>query len=194
MISICCIFLILITCDALNIGSTLTGLIFRRSAPLTKIQTAISDRDVLLQALEGLNYGSKATKKDSENIESYVQALILSSSKKSVKFPADAFALDNGGRNKYQRSLLSGDWELQYTNGPDVISLSKIPSVNLDYVGQIVDTELNTITNLVKASGFLADTEQEVLVNVRQVSPSKVELDFIGTFLTSNVLFLFMHS
>jgi hypothetical protein len=166
------------TCDALQVNI---------SPSRIKSQTIISDRDVLLQAVQGLNYGIKASKTDSENIESYVQALILSSNKQSVKFPADAFASINGGRNKYQRTVLSGDWELQYTDAPDIINLSKIPGVKLDYVGQFVDTEENTILNLVKSSGFLADTEQEISVNIRQVSPTKVELDFTGKFLRVRV-------
>jgi hypothetical protein len=135
-----------------------------------------------------LDYGIKATKENSENIENLVQALLLSSGKKSIKFPADAFSDENGARNKNQRSILSGKWELQYTNGPDIISLSKIPGVKLDYVGQIVDTELNTITNLANASGLLADTAQEVSVTVRQISPTKVELDFTGEFEFSSLI------
>ena len=146
-----------------------------------KSSAVSSDRELLLEAVSGLNYGVKATKADNENIESLVQALILSSGKKSIKFPADAFSGETGGKNKYQRSILGGKWELQYTNGPDVISIAKIPGVNLDYVGQVVDTESNTIINLVNASGFLADTAQQVTVNVKQVSPDKVELDFVGT-------------
>lgn len=167
---------LLASIEAINIAALKTQKLTK------KTETVPSDRDLLLQAVGGLNYGVKATKADNEKIESLVQALILSSGKKSIKFPADAFSLENGGKNKYQRSILSGNWELQYTNGPDVISIAKIPGVNLDYVGQRVDTESNTITNLVNASGFLADTAQEVIVEVRQVSPDKVELDFVGTF------------
>mmetsp|Transcript_35483 Transcript_35483/g.33660 ORF Transcript_35483/g.33660 Transcript_35483/m.33660 type:complete len:304 (+) Transcript_35483:84-995(+) len=175
MIYVCLIVLILTTCNALNISPS------RVKGPSSvKNQVVISDRDVLLEAIQGLNYGIKASKSDSENIESYVQALILSS-KQTVKLPADAFALTNGGNNKYQRSVLSGDWELLYTQAPDIINISKIPGVRLDYVGQVVDTEENSILNLVKSSGFLADTEQEISVDIRQVSPTRVELDFTGT-------------
>ena len=167
---------LLLVVEALNIAP------FKSQKAFKKTETEVSDRDLLLQAIDGLNYGVKATRADNEKIESLVQALVLSSGKKSIKFPADAFSLDNGGKNKYQRSILEGNWELQYTNGPDVLSIAKIPGVNLDYVGQRVDTESNTITNLVNASGFLADTAQEVIVEVRQVSPDKVELDFVGMF------------
>ena len=167
---------LLLVVEALNIAP------FKSQKAFKKTETEVSDRDLLLQAIDGLNYGVKATRADNEKIESLVQALVLSSGKKSIKFPADAFSSDNGGKNKYQRSILEGNWELQYTNGPDVLSIAKIPGVNLDYVGQRVDTESNTITNLVNASGFLADTAQEVIVEVRQVSPDKVELDFVGMF------------
>jgi hypothetical protein len=78
MIYVSLIFLILTTCNALNISPS------RAKIPSSvKNQIGISDRDVLLEAIEGLNYGIKASKSDSENIESYVQALILSS-KQSV--------------------------------------------------------------------------------------------------------------
>ena len=167
---------LLLVVEALNIAP------FKSQKAFKKTEAVVSDRDRLLQATDGLNYGVKATRADNEKIESLVQALVLSSGKNSIKFPADAFSLDNGGKNKYQRSILGGDWELQYTNGPDVLSIAKIPGVNLDYVGQRVDTDSNTITNLVNASGFLADTAQEVIVEVRQVSPEKVELDFVGMF------------
>ena len=167
---------LLLVVEALNIAP------FKSQKAFKKTEAVVSDRDRLLQATDGLNYGVKATRADNEKIESLVQALVLSSGKNSIKFPADAFSLDNGGKNKYQRSILGGNWELQYTNGPDVLSIAKIPGVNLDYVGQRVDTDSNTITNLVNASGFLADTAQEVIVEVRQVSPEKVELDFVGMF------------
>lgn len=148
----------------------------------SSVRPLASDRELLLQAIDGLNYGVKATKADDEKIQSLVTALQLSSSKKSIKNPADAFSGEQGGKNKYQRLIFGGNWELQYTNGPDVLSISKIPGVKLDYVGQIVDTNSNVITNLVNASGFLADTAQEVSVGVRQISPDKVELDFVGKF------------
>ena len=152
--------------------------IFKVKTSAVKLPT--SDRELLLQAIDGLNYGIKATKADDENIQALVAALQLSSSKKSIKNPADAFSGEQGGKNKFQRLIFGGNWELQYTNGPDVLSIGKIPGVKLDYVGQIVDTNSNVITNLVNASGFLADTAQEVSVEVRQISPNKVELDFVG--------------
>jgi hypothetical protein len=165
---------VVISARALNITPSILK---SRSSKAPALPT---DRDILLQAISGLNYGVKATKSDNAKIEQLVAALTLSAAKKSVKFPADAFSADSGGRNQYQRSIFGGKWELQYTNGPDVLSIAKIPGVTLDYVGQVVDTESNVITNLVNASGFLADTAQEVSVGVRQVSPNKVELDFVG--------------
>jgi hypothetical protein len=54
----------------------------------------------------------------------------------------------------------------------------------LDYVGQIVDRDESVIinhANQVSASGFLADTNQLMFVNVKQISPTKVELDFEST-------------
>ena len=178
MSRICVLILAIFVCvGALNITPSLKT----RSS---KVASAPTDRDLLLQAISGLNYGVKATKADDENIESLVKKLVLSSGKKSIKSPADAFSVENGGKNKYQRGILSGDWELQYTNGPDVLSIAKIPGVKLDYVGQIVDTDTNIITNMVNASGFLADTAQQVAVQVRQVSPDKVELDFLGMYIS----------
>ena len=169
-----------ISVEALNIAPSIVKTRSTRAQPLS------TDRDQLLDAISGLNYGVKATKADNQRIESLVEALVQSSGKKTIKFPADAFAQDKGGRNKYQRSIFEGNWELQYTNGPDVLSIAKIPGVKLDYVGQTVDSETNVITNQVNASGFLADTAQEVIVGVRQVSPTKVELDFIGQYLTTS--------
>jgi PAP_fibrillin len=175
-----CIILVAtaVSIEALKIAPSIVKTKSTRAQPLP------TDRDRLIEAVSGLNYGIKATKADNQRIESLVEALVQSSGKKTIKFPADAFALDKGGRNKYQRSVFEGNWELQYTNGPDVLSIGKIPGVKLDYVGQTVDSVTNIITNQVKASGFLADTAQEVIVGVRQVTPTKVELDFIGQYLT----------
>lgn len=136
----------------------------------------------LLEAVRGLNYGVKATKANVLQIEELVADLVPSRENLVGKLsPADAFAELNSGSNSRARQLLSGDWQLLYTSGPDVTSIGKLPGVSLDYVGQTVDTKTNVITNLVRASGWLADTDQEVYVGARRSGPARVELDFSGT-------------
>ena len=161
------------------------GMVSRYSFQLGAAATTTtpqSSKAALLEALSGLNYGVKATKEDQANIEKLVQLLKPSRENLAPTIqPASAFAPSNSFNNRRQRALLGGNWQLQYTSGPDVTSIGKIPGVSLDYVGQIVDIDRNVITNLVSASGFLADTNQEVYVNAKQSGSSRVELDFFAT-------------
>lgn len=138
-----------------------------------------SSKADLLNLLDDLNFGVRATKEDSERIESLVATLKNSKSNlvRNLR-PAAAFAAKNSWGNYRQRDLMGGDWRLKYTSGPDVLNIGKIPGVNLDHVGQIVDTERNIITNVVRASGFLADTSQEITVGASELGPAKVGLEF----------------
>lgn len=152
------------------------------SSSATLQTTSQSSKAALLNALKGLNYGVKASKIDQAKIENLVQMLLPSRDNLARTIqPASAFSPQNSFNNRRQRSLLGGTWQLEYTSGPDVTSIGKIPGVSLDYVGQIVDTDRNVITNLVSASGFLADTNQEVYVNAKQAGSNRVDLDFAAT-------------
>jgi hypothetical protein len=150
---------------------------------------SITDKQKLIKALDGLDFGLKETERDSVQIQSLIS--VLKDSKKKISNPALAFApttntntgrrIDLGAPKKSsQKKILEGKWNLLYTNAPDVLQIEKIPGVKLTYVGQEVDTDANTITNIIYADGPLS-SKQEVYVGIRQVSPTRVELDFLGT-------------
>lgn len=164
--------------------SPMTPKRFEATPPAGPKKSATQPKLALLEATRDLNYGVRASKSDAERIESLLADLLATAGAKNLAVkaaPALAFAATNSASNKRARELLGGDWQLLYTSGPDVTSIGKIPGVSLDYVGQTVDTDSNVITNLVYASGFLADTEQQVFVAARSVGSSRVELDFSGT-------------
>jgi len=124
-------------------------------------------------------------------VDANIQEIIsrLKTSNNKLVSPAIGFSSDSRSNNEKQRSALSGNWTLLYTNAPDVLSISKIPGVTLEYVGQSLDCEQSVITNIVRASGWLADSIQEVYVRARPVSPNRVELDFLGTKLKFTKIF-----
>lgn len=136
--------------------------------------TLRTNKESLIKLVEGTKYGLKSDKVNDMNIQRLIESLKTSPDK--FKSPASSFS-----DSKRKSSLLGGKWNLLYTNGPDVLSIGKIPGVTLEYVGQTVDTAENIITNIVYTKGLIADTFQEVYVGCKQVSPTRVELDFKGT-------------
>jgi hypothetical protein len=144
-------------------------------------------KTTLVNYVKDLKYGVRATPADMLTIESLVKSVVDDVSlTRRVSSPADAFTSRTSSSLK---SILTGNWTLLYTNGPDVLSIGKIPGVNLDYVGQKVEVDKCLITNYVRASGFLADTSQEVYVNVNRVSSTKVELDFYASRIKVDKIF-----
>lgn len=137
-------------------------------------KTIRTTKATLLNLIEGTQYGLKSDKINDERIQSLIETLKLSPYK--FKTPASSFS-----DSKYKPNSLNGKWNLLYTNGPDVLSIGKIPGVELEYVGQTVNTADNIITNLVCTRGWIADSFQEVFVGCKQVSPTRVELNFMGT-------------
>ena len=176
----CLLLLLVVLVGYTPVSSVLQKQVLRSS--VTGAASSVeSSRPALLEAVRDLSYGVKASKEDALRIESLVSDLVFSRKNKvSTISPGDAFEEINSASNSRSRQYLSGTWQLLYTNGPDVTSIGKLPGVSLDYVGQTVDTERNVITNIVRASGFLADTDQEVYVGARRSSKTRVELDFSG--------------
>lgn len=155
---------------------------YRRTRMLAAASSVkANEKDMLLAAIDGLNYGAKASKEDQNKIESLVQALLNSKISNSAKTARVAEAFSANNKPSAARKFFNGEWQLAFTTGPDVTSIGKIPGVCLEYVGQVVDTEKNLITNKVNTSGFLADTAQEVYVKANSLSPTRVGLEFVGT-------------
>jgi len=152
----------------------------------------VSTKESLLRVVKDLNYGLKSTSQQDLEIQRLIE--VLKKSKGKISEPAFAFntapkmgryrnpklaPIANGKGGYFSRnSILDGKWDLLYTNAPDVLSIGKIPGVSLKYVGQNVNILDNKITNIVIAEGWLADTVQEVLVQIKPVSPTRVELEF----------------
>jgi len=122
------------------------------------VKSIVALKSELMSLVSPLQYGAKASKQEEAAVLAIVNSLSLL---RAPKKAADTFA-DKGSSKR-----LLGRWNLQYTNAPDVVNIGKIPGVNLDFVGQEVSLD-QTITNIVKASGFLADTTQYVTVNAVQ--------------------------
>ena len=141
--------------------------------------TRIDSKTSLVRILEDLNYGVKATPADHQRIEELVQSLISSRTPR-VLAPVDAFFRSSFGYGR-ESPAAEGNWTLLYTNGPDVTGIGKIPGVKLTYVGQKVDSGARLITNYVNVSGVLADTSQEVYVNINKRNSTALDLDFDST-------------
>jgi hypothetical protein len=156
------------------------GLKSARSVPIKSSTTldVQARKAELLEVVQDLGYGLKETGEQAKRIQEIIAS--LRESKTKISSPALAFAPPGTPSSSYQKSILTGKWDLKYTNAPDVLNIGKIPGVKLKYVGQKVDTVANTITNVIYCDGPLA-SEQEVYVGIRPVSPTRVELDFLGT-------------
>lgn len=113
----------------------------------------------LLEVVKDSYFGLKSSAKSKEDIAKLVDDLAQAN---NARNPANAFS-----SSKKPPSPLYGTWDLQYTDAPDVLSIGKIPGVQLLYVGQDI-SKANTITNVIEAKGFLADSRQEVVVGATQ--------------------------
>lgn len=130
-------------------------------------------RRALLKAIEPLERGFTATSESRAAVSERIKLLIELN---PITEPA---------------SQLGGSWTLLYTDAPDILFLPTTPFSSLGYIGQEIDDNAGTITNVIQwqpssmvaglASFVSQDTfTQRVITEYRAKSPTEVELTVRG--------------